>query len=305
MRLVILFTLPWIAGAQLIPAGQPIPKGPNPPVVFLNGYEFGCIGGATKFSDTFGVADQILQASSISSVFFDNCTVPNSPSIEALGIAFGKFLAGLQYNDGSAVTQVDVVAHSMGGLIVRSYLAGKQDVTPSVFTPPAAVPIRKSIFLATPHFGTAIANDLGTDTQTGEMKLGSQFLFDLATWNDNNDDLRGVDALAIIGNGGTGSESMTSGFDDGVVTLTSASIGFARPNRTRIVPYCHTSDSLLVAFNLCSASTPPIAQIPQGNDVVGQMIVSFLTGTTDWQNLGQAIEANTLGSTIAGLIVEA
>ncbi len=305
MRLVSLLALPLVASGQLIPVGQPIPKGPNPPVVFLNGYQFGCTGGPTSFSSTFGIADQILQAQNIASVFFDNCSVPNSPepSIEALGIDFGKFLATLQYADGSVVTQVDVVAHSMGGLIVRSYLAGKEDVTPAMFTPPATFPIRNAIFLATPNFGSAIANLLGDDTQTHEMAVGSQFLFDLSTWNENNDDLRGVNALAVAGDGGTGLESGIPGFDDGVVTLTSASIGFARAGRTRVVPYCHTSNALLVVF--CPSSTPAIADITSSSDVVGQIIVSFLTGTTYWQSLGQAIEANPQGSTNSGIYVEA
>lgn len=307
MRLVFLLTVPLVCHAQLIPVGTPIPKGPNPPVVFLDGYQFGCTGGPTTFSSTFGIADQILQSANIASVFFDNCTVPNSPepSIEALGIAFGKFLAGLRYADGSAVTQVDVVAHSMGGLIVRSYLAGKQDVSPAVFDPPATVPIRNAIFLATPNFGSAIASDLGSDIQTSEMALGSQFLFDLSTWNDNNDDLRGVNALAVAGDGGTGKESGITGFDDGVVTLTSASIAFARPGRTRVVPYCHTSDSLLVDVDYCGSSTPAIADITDSNDVVGQIMVSFLTGTTYWQSLGTAVEAGPPGSMYAGLYVNA
>jgi uncharacterized protein (TIGR03437 family) len=303
VRLYILLALPFIASAQLV---QPtsIPKTPNPPVVFLNGYQFGCLSSVT-FAGTFGIADQILQSNNIASVFFNNCSVPNSPSIEALGIAFGQFLTGLKYTDGTSVPQVDVVAHSMGGLIVRSYLAGKQDVTPAVFSPPATVLIRDAIFLATPNFGSGIANFLGSDTQTHEMALGSQFLFDLNTWNDANDDLRGVNALAIAGNGGTGNESGTGGFDDGVVTLTSASIGFARAGRTRVVPYCHTVLEELVVVNYCSSSAPGIADITSANDEVGQMIVSFLTGTSYWQSLGQAIEANTLGSTLAGVIVEA
>lgn len=310
MRLVFLLALPLFACAQLIPTGSPIPKGPNTPVVFLDGYQFGCTGGPSTFASNFAEADQVLQAANIPSVFFDNCTVSSAqePSIEALGIAFGNFLAGLKYSDGSAVTQVDVVAHSMGGLIVRSFLAGKQVGSPAVFNPPATVPIRKAIFLATPHFGTAVANDLGNDTQTHEMSVGSQFLFDLSTWNNNNDDLRGVDALAIIGNGGTGVESGKAGFDDGVVTLTSGSIAFARPGRTRIVPYCHTTDPLLVAFGVCSSSTPAINDIgdPKGNNtLVGPMIVSFLTGTTLWQNLGEAIESDPIGSTTSGVYIEA
>src|SRR5436309_112367 len=101
--------------AQLIPQGQPIPRGPNPPVIFLNGYQIACAG--APFSGTFGNADTVLQAVQRASVFFDNCTIPNRPAIEKLGAAFGQFLGSLKYSDGTAVATVDVVAHSMGGLI--------------------------------------------------------------------------------------------------------------------------------------------------------------------------------------------
>ena len=124
--------------------------------------------------------------------------------------------------------QVDVVAHSMGGLIVRAYLAGQQAST-GVFNPPATPIIRKAVFLATPHFGSflldsALAEALfGTGTQATEMKPASQFLWDLATWNQFGDDLRGVDAVAVIGNAGPSQQS------DGVVGLTSGSLDFAGP----------------------------------------------------------------------------
>ena len=174
--------------AQLIPAGQPVPKGANPPVVFLNGYQISC--GDSGFAGIFQNADVVLQATGRVALYFDNCTVPGKPSIEALGTAFGQYLAALRYADGTPVAQVDVVAHSMGGLIVRSYLAGKQDVAPAAFSPPVNPGIRKILFLGTPHFGTGIAARFGTDTQTGELSVGSQFLFDLNTWNDGTDDLR-------------------------------------------------------------------------------------------------------------------
>ena len=261
------------------------------------------------FPSTFGNADQVLQAGQIASVFFDNCTItsPTSgrPTIEALGAAFGTFLGGLRYTDGTAVTEVDVVAHSMGGLILRSYLAGKADATPAAYAPPANTGIRKAVFLATPHFGTALAGQLGTDIQTQEMALGSQFLFDLNTWNEGLDDLRGVDALAIAGTGGTGVESGTvsfgGGLDDGVVTLNSASLGFLRPGRTRLVPACHASISLLTIFGLCSGSAQPIAAIMDASNVTGQIILSFLTGTTNWQSLGQALEENGIAAALGGI----
>ena len=307
MRLALFLALPCLLGAQLIPSGSLIPKGPNLPVIFLNGYQASCAG--SSFSSTFGNADQVLQAEHITSVFFDNCTVtsPTSgrPAIEALGAAFETFLRGLRYTDGTAVTEVDVIAHSMGGLIVRSYLAGKADATPAAYTPPANTGIRKAVFLATPHFGTALAGQLGNDVQTQEMTLGSQFLFDLNTWNEGLDDLRGVDALAIAGTGGTGVESGTvsfgGGLDDGVVTLNSASLGFLRPGRTRLVHACHASISLLTSLGLCSSSAQPIAAIMDASNVTGQIVLSFLTGTTNWQSLGQALEEYGIAKVFGGI----
>jgi len=293
-RLALLFATPLALSAQLVLSG-PIPKGPNPPVVFLNGYQAGCLG--TDFASNFGAADQLLQAHSIVSLYFDNCTVgtaANRPTLEAVGIAFGQFLAGLKYTDGSAVTQVDAVAHSMGGLILRSYLAGKQDVTPASFQPPQTPIIRKAIFLATPHFGSAIAAALGVDKETQEMSPGSQFLMDLNTWNQGTDDLRGITAISIAGNGGTGVESAMPGdnFDDGVVTLTSASLGFYRPGVTRVVPTCHATNSLLTLFGYCPPSARPINQIANDtSNPVSQIIVSFLTGTSQWLSVGQAAES--------------
>ncbi len=305
MRLASVFLLVCCAAwSQLIPAGQPVPKTTAPPVVFLNGYQFGCTGDHS-FAGTFDVADQVLQAQGLVTLFFDNCTVANNPTIETLGAAFGQFLAGLKYTDGTAVTQVDVVAHSMGGLIVRSYLAGKQNGSPAVFQPPANPGIRKFVMLATPNFGTGVANKFGADNQTGEMQVGSQFLFDLNTWNEGTDDLRGVDTVAVAGDGGTGNESTIPGFDDGAVTLTSASVGFVYPGHTRVVPYCHTSFALLVTANYCPSTALDIAYITGATHDSAQIILSFLAGTKDWQNVGTAIEKDPVGGTIGGVNIEA
>jgi uncharacterized protein (TIGR03437 family) len=297
----------WFAGAQMV-APTAVPVG-SIPVVFLDGYQLGCIGDSS-FKSNFGNADTVLEASNLVTLYFDNCSVRNVPPIETLGAAFGQFLASLTYTDGTHVPLVDVVAHSMGGLIVRAYLSGMNAGAPDTFDPPATPGIRKAIFLATPHFGTYLASLLGDDDQTHEMALGSPFLFDLNTWNQGTDDLRGVDALAVAGDGGTGLESLAagsflSGFDDGIVELTSASIGFAIAGRTRVVPDCHSSDSLVITQGICSASTPAIAQINDAGNVVGQIITSFITGSNAWTTLGQAIEANTNGSTIGGLLLGA
>lgn len=281
--------------AQLIPPGAAVPQKAKPPVVFLNGYQQGCTGDSS-FASTFGTADQVLQSNGEVTLFFDNCSVKASPSIEDLGVAFGKFLTQLKYENGHPVTTVDVVAHSLGGLILRSYLSGKQPGS-ATFLPPAATQIRKVVFLATPHFGTQIASLFGTDLQTRELSSGSTFLFDLGTWNQGTDDLRGVDALAVIGNGGR------QGSDDGVVPLTSASLAFVLPGRTRVVPFCHVPVVGIVAV-VCDPSVPGIANIKSATDAPVRIMVSFLNGTNDWQSIGTAAETDPFLSRNGGIEVE-
>ncbi len=274
-----------------------------PPVVFINGYQFeGC---PATFTGTFGIADQVLEANGEASLFFDTCSLASTASIEDLAGAFSTFLSGLKYTDGTPVQQVDVVAHSMGGLVLRCYLSGKQN-SAGMFQPPTATHIRKAVFLATPHFGTPIASYLPIVNQVKEMSSGSAFLFDLATWNDATDDLRGVDAIAAAGNAGTGLLTGTAGFDDGVVPLTSASLRFYGPGRTRVLPYCHVSGGGLVsAFGLCPGNAKGIADIDSASHESAQMIVSFFNGTNAWQSVGTAAEKDPFLSVDGGLIVAA
>ena len=76
--------------------------------------------------------------------------------------------------------QVDVVAHSMGGLLLRQYLAEHSDN-----------PIRRILFLSTPHFGSNVANllvELGSIAYSGniqaeELLPGSDFLWQLNSLN--------------------------------------------------------------------------------------------------------------------------
>lgn len=287
--------------AQLVGPGQAVPQTGKLPVVFVNGYETDC--GNASFKGTFGIADQVLQANGQASLFFNYCTVPGHPSIEDMGAAFGLFLAGLQYDDGQPVDLVDGVAYSMGGLIVRSYLSGKQSGA-AVFNPPGITHLRKLVFVATPNFGTGITDVLPfSTTQLDELTSGSRFLFDLATWNQGTDDLRGLDAIAVIGNGGTGNAT-TDGFDDGVIALSSASLAFYLPGRTRVVPFCHVDGGGLISLaGYCSFDALGIAVFRSATQDPAHIVTSFLNGTTDWQSLGQAAEQNPLLSANGGLYV--
>ena len=298
----------WVSSAhlsfgQLVTNPRAIPRTGNPPVIFLNGYEPSC--STVTFSGEFGIADQVLQSANRATLFFNNCAITGKPTIEALGTAFGAYLATLTYSDGTAVTSVDVIAYSMGGLTLRSYLSGKQ-ATAGVFSPPASIPIRKAIFIATPNFGTPVALlAFGLlDAQTTELASGSQFLMDLNTWNQTHDDLRGVDAIAIIGSGGTGLAT-TSGFDDGLVPLSSGSLGFSLPGKTRILPLCHQAfPATITLTGLCLPLAKGVAKILAAGDDNARIVTSFLNSTAEWQSIGVAAEQNPFLQTGGGIVVQ-
>jgi len=90
------------------------------------------------------------------------------PPLEVLEEQLDRYLA--------PYAQVDIVAHSMGGLLVRQYLAHHQEHA-----------VRRVLFLATPHFGTNAAQvlvQLGSvrpagNIQATEIQPGSDFLWQL------------------------------------------------------------------------------------------------------------------------------
>ena len=271
------------------------------PVVLLNGWETGFTGSCPisgSSSDTFGNLAQYLVDDGVPVVYlFDNCLVdPNQP-IETLGNDLGTFLNSIQYDTGVQVPQIDLVAFSMGGLIVRSYLAGLQ---PSqTLTPPANTLTGKVVFIATPHFGSFVAGtyaaQLASGTQSAELIPGSSLLWNLANWNQRTDDLRGVNAIAVVGNAGTYTPSFNSttvlnNASDGIVSLTSASVGFVteQASVTRIVPYCHVDPSAFTntTFGAYACNAPGIANVTSASHYTSEIVRSFLAGTTTWQSIG-------------------
>lgn len=292
------FSLAFLLAASLASAA------PRTPVVLVNGFQISCDANAPS-SNTFGLLQQYLTSDGATVYFFNNCLYPGD-SIEKLGQDFGAWLATLKDASGNSVATVDVVAHSMGGLIVRSYLAGKLDAAGS-FNPPAAPPVGKLVLISAPNFGTPVASlGFGLGSQTAEMVPGSQFVWDLATWNQGLDDLRGVDALAIVGNAAPFFDSNHSipGLDaasDGIVSLASSSLAFsptASDALTRIVPYCHTS----LSFFPCSA--PSIANVDSPTHLTGEIVRSFLAGTSNWQSIGHTPSQDPILSTYGGSLVE-
>ena len=293
----------------VLPFAAPAAGSTTPPVVLLDGWQAPGATACPMANDstgTFGNLASYLAGSpnyAPAVYFFENCTECPDCTVEQLGADLATFLKSAPL---SAVPQVDVIAHSMGGLIVRSYLSGKQPAS-GAFVPPSTPKIRKAVFLATPHFGSFQADSplagivFGQGNQINEMKRGSQFIWDLATWNQFGDDLRGVDALAVIGN--AGSEGSLSRASDGVVALISGSLDFARPGRTRIVNYCHIPLSLGIQAAYLGCTGPGVAYIDSPSHQTYQIVSSFLLDTAAWQSMGTAPAQDQYLSQYGGMVV--
>ena len=187
-----------------------VPNGSTrPPVVLLNGWITGFSNScpvATTSGTTFGNLAQYLVSDGVPVVYlFDNCAEDPGQPIETLGNDLATFLNQIKYDDGTQVQQIDLVAHSMGGLIARAYLAGLQPN--NTYLPPSPTLVRDLVLIATPNFGSFVAGNyaagLSAGTQSPELVPGSAFLWNLATWNQRGDDLQGTNTIAIIGNAGS------------------------------------------------------------------------------------------------------
>lgn len=269
-----------------------------PPVILLNGWQFSLSGAcpvSSGPSDTFGALPALLANSGRSVHFFDNCAQGPGQSIESLGGRLGQFIAAL------GVEEVDLVAHSMGGLIARAYLAGLQ--SDGSASPPTPHRVRKLVLIAVPNFGSYLADIFQAQlaAQPRQMIPASPFLWNLATWNQRHDDLRGVDAIAIAGNGGFAHSSGTpaAGASDGVVSTTSAALAF-RPGATRLLPFCHIDSSgLILAFVNCQG--PGIARASETHAIVQ----SFLAGGDAWRSIGSTPENDPVLRDTGGLFFAA
>jgi uncharacterized protein (TIGR03437 family) len=283
------------------------------PVVLLNGWEAGyssVCNVASATLDTFGNLAQYLVADGVPVVYlFDNCAEdPNQP-IEVLGNDLATFLNAIHFDNGSQVQQIDLVAHSMGGLIVRSYLAGLQPAAGVVLTPPSNTLVHKAVLIATPNFGSFVAGtyavNLAASAQGAELVPGSSFLWNLGTWNQFGDDLRGVNAIAVVGNAGIYNSTVANA-SDGLVTLTSASLGFVaqQTSVTRIVPYCHVDPIVFsnLALGTFQCNAPGIANVTDTNQLTGQIVRSFLAGTNTWSTIGTAPTADPYLSKNGGVL---
>ncbi len=288
---------------------QQVPVGSSrPPVVLLNGWEEGFTGScpiSTSSSETFGNLASYLVSDGVPDVYlFDNCLEDPNQFIETLGNDLSTFLNSIQYTDGTQVPQIDLVGFSLGGLIARAYLAGLQ--TNGQLLPPFPTLVRKMVLIATPNFGSFVAGNytesIAPGTQDSELIPASALLWNLATWNQNGDDLRGVSTIAVIGDAGSYEPNLTSGVvlnnaGDGIVSETSAAVGFAyggSATNTRIVPYCHVDPSAFynTAFGTYQCDAAGIANVTSTSQLTGEIVRSFLAGNTTWQSIGSPVSTD-------------
>jgi len=288
----------------------------RPPVVLVNGWETGITGSctvSTSSADTFGNLAQYLVSDGVPVVyFFDNCVEDPNDTIEGIAYDLGTYLNSIDYDNGQQVPQIDVVAFSIGGLIARAYLAGLQ--TDGTALPPSIIQVRDLILIASPNFGSWVAGNyidsIPAGTQSAELVPASAFLWNLATWNQRGDDLRGVNTLAIVGNAGgylpsLESATQLSDASDGLVSLTSASAGFGLPESppTVVVPYCHVdpTDFINTTLGTFDCNAPGIANVSSDTQETGEIVRSFLAGTGAWVSVAQAAASNAYLSLDGGI----
>jgi uncharacterized protein (TIGR03437 family) len=263
----------------------------RPPVILVNGYQISCDAGAPS-SATFGQMETLLRGEGYTVHFFNNCSVRsgglNRPTIEELGQAFGTFVDSLN------VPQVDVVAHSMGALIARCYLTGKQN-TPGRFSPPQQPKLRKLVMLGGSNYGfTGPLLSLAIDVQALAQVPGSRFLLELATWNQGSEDMREVESVAVAGT--------AAGASDGLVAITAAALPVANvPERTRVLPYCHTDGLTLIGG--CRPGAPLLANVNSADHMSYRIVSSFLGGTDEWRRIGETAASDATLSKSNGLLL--
>jgi len=173
------------------------------------------------------------------------------PPLEVLEEKLDRFL--VEY------PKVDVVAHSMGGLLLRQYLSHHPNN-----------PVRRAVFLSTPHFGTDAARFLTGlaslsgegNIQASEIRPGSDFLWQL---NDLlGAELEGIDVLNVY----VGDESLLD--SDFVVDASSSYLPWG--HNVQIKGGHHTLPKLLPTFDfiirfLNTGELPPLASTPARRDV--------------------------------------
>jgi hypothetical protein len=217
-------------------------------------------------------------------------TGPSSFSIEELARLFGDHVE--QVRQAHKTAQVDVVAHSMGGLIARAWMTGL--TVPSPPPSPYAGQIRKLILVGTPNYGADLARFSGgaeligcSEIQANQLRFGSRFVWDLhEKWEEfQENSLNAISSGNVLFIVGTRSETLGvecnplvpldlklfQGCSDGVVDISSAVLPNTPAARIRYVPYRH-ADLLDAVTN----SNPTLVGVTDENHKTHQLVREFL-----------------------------
>ena len=210
-----------------------------------------------------------------------------------LSSEISRLLGDVNFNP-SGSTQIDIIAHSMGGLATRALIAGLAvDLNGQAI--PFGSNIRRLIEIATPNYGASpgafsafLISALNTpfdfscpaangalSGQIRDMEFGSQFIWNLEQhWARSTfAQTKTQDILTIVGTGG-GLGGVGAGRWDGVVNIESATLSDSRI-RARFINRKHGSDiakvagpdheTLLLARYFLSGSAPadpPVSACP-------------------------------------------
>ncbi len=181
----------------------------------------------------------------------------------------------VRYSTENGDGAIDIVAHSMGGLVVREILRSYPD---------AARRIRRLVTLGTPHYGQY--NVAGV--ASSQMRYGSRYLYELArAWTDGYR-LPSDNVLSIVGRDG----DMDT---DGLVDAWS---GFLEGSAVRYVNKTHASATH-------PDGSPTIYKCKDGvNDSVYRLVKAFLKDGTvvPQEDLDSTAPVNVGGSIIFQLV---
>lgn len=222
----------------------------QPPVILVHGWNGGEF--TWPAPDTLKALEDKLERDIYLFTYRTGIIANRYPPLEVLEEKLDRFL--VKY------PKVDVIAHSMGGVLLRQYLSHHPDN-----------PVHRIVFLSTPHFGTNAARFLTGlaslsaegNIQASEIRPGSDFLWQLNELKGA--ELEGMDVLNVY----VGEVSLLE--TDFVVDEASAYLPWGATN-VHVKGDHHTLASRLASFDFIvdfirDGSMPAPAVTPKRRDI--------------------------------------